>query len=827
MDAKGKDSALYKAHAGSTDKASCTTHLLIRKMRIAMAETKSIPMLFAISAMLLLCPIYAQSQSDAIPITLAWDASTGASGYVIYYGTQSRNVQSYANSSDAGNNMRIVVSIPSRGYWCFAVTAYDSFHHESDFSNELCAYIYPNPRITNFTPNAKNAGSVAFTLHVEGSGIIPSSKVMWNGIELPTTYVDDSHLSALISGSLLTGPQAVAFTILNPTPGGGSSNSGSFVIDRALTSISVSDAAATFSPFASIVNLKSAVSSVLSDSGEVTLQVKDGDVDIGTPVAASNSISQVVTANYTLPAALLPKDYTIKATYSGGAKTLPSEGAALLALTQDPNQTVSINLPPANCKLVTTTGKGSTIAGYGRLNSSTSTSPVALANFAYYLNPPASASAGRSQSQSSESSASPILISEAGIPASPLMTAARMFVDSTNLTNSGIALVNPSNTSSAVIEADFRDVTGKIIAYTQRTLPAGQHISLFTNQLIDGLPNPALGTLTIRPQATMFSPPVAFSAINLSTAASGRNEFLMSALPVIDLNSPPTGSSLIFPQIADGGGWTTEIMLMNPSGSKESKGSIAFFDDDGKPLALDFGSGIGSRYTLDYDMKPDGMVQYSTSGLATARAGYAVVTVSSGATPGGAATFKLHASSGLVTQAGVMNAPLTKRARLYVERASSPSVRDTGIALVNPKSTDADLVLTLTGTDGSSFTKPIALPSKAHKAVFLSELFSSNSGVPNDFSGTLDIVGGVDFAAITLRQTINQRGDVIYSTLPLADLDNPPTHEQILPHFADGTNGDASFRTRFILINTGSAGGSAYLNLFDDKGDSINTKIFD
>jgi hypothetical protein len=55
-----------------------------------------------------------------------------------------------------------------------------------------------------------------------------------------------------------------------------------------------------------------------------------------------------------------------------------------------------------------------------------------------------------------------------------------------------------------------------------------------------------------------------------------RGEFLLTTLPVIDLaGTPPTGIQIL-PHYADGGGWITEIVLINPTDSASS-GTIDFY----------------------------------------------------------------------------------------------------------------------------------------------------------------------------------------------------------------------------------------------------------
>src|SRR5438105_284839 len=63
-----------------------------------------------------------------------------------------------------------------------------------------------------------------------------------------------------------------------------------------------------------------------------------------------------------------------------------------------------------------------------------------------------------------------------------------------------------------------------------------------------------------------------------------RRDFLITATPPIDENSTPSGE-LVFPHLADGGGYTTEFILLNES-SQLSSGTLRFFSQTGQPLNL-------------------------------------------------------------------------------------------------------------------------------------------------------------------------------------------------------------------------------------------------
>ncbi len=82
----------------------------------------------------------------------------------------------------------------------------------------------PIPRITSISPDTVPAGGTEIPLVINGSGFVLASVVRFAGIDLPTTFVTNSQLTALIPPALLTSGASVSITVFNPAPAGGTSN---------------------------------------------------------------------------------------------------------------------------------------------------------------------------------------------------------------------------------------------------------------------------------------------------------------------------------------------------------------------------------------------------------------------------------------------------------------------------------------------------------------------------------------------------------------------------------------------------------------------------
>jgi uncharacterized protein (TIGR03437 family) len=82
----------------------------------------------------------------------------------------------------------------------------------------------PSPSITIVTPPAVTAGGPSFTVTVTGTGFVEQSVVRWNGTNKPTTFDSATQLHATISGGDIAIVTTGSISVVNPPPGGGTSN---------------------------------------------------------------------------------------------------------------------------------------------------------------------------------------------------------------------------------------------------------------------------------------------------------------------------------------------------------------------------------------------------------------------------------------------------------------------------------------------------------------------------------------------------------------------------------------------------------------------------
>lgn len=90
----------------------------------------------------------------------------------------------------------------------------------------------PLPTITSITPTVAASGGAGFTLTVTGTNFISTSVVNFNGTPESTNFTSASQVIATIPASAIATSGTADVTVVNPAPGGGTSNSVSLNIGK-------------------------------------------------------------------------------------------------------------------------------------------------------------------------------------------------------------------------------------------------------------------------------------------------------------------------------------------------------------------------------------------------------------------------------------------------------------------------------------------------------------------------------------------------------------------------------------------------------------------
>ena len=459
-------------------------------------------------------------------------------------------------------------------------------------------------------------------------------------------------------------------------------------------------------------------------------------------------------------------------------------GTTSLALTVSPGQTFSV--PDRGGISITSQGTSPELrVGYGQVETDDGmTPPVGLAIFGSRLNG--------------------ILVSEAGVPAFAAVLEGRVFAETDGPVRTGLALANPNDTA-ATIAFFFTDSNGIDSGHGTFTLGPREQTARFLDE------DPFNGGSTMEGTFT-FTSDLPVAVIALRGFVNERSEFLMTTLPVAPLAVPSTGT-VYFPHFAAGGGWTTQVILVNPTHAPIS-GSVQFFGSGSEteaaaPATLTLADGR-SESTFSYAIPPRSATRLRTSSPAGPLEVGSVRAVPGPGqpAPSGVSIFSFQKDGTTVSEAGVPASTSGAAFRLYVEASGTPaqphSVRS-GIALTNTSGTPTTVSLELTGLDGTATgpTESLTIPASGHIARFIDEFFPA---LTTPFAGILRIASAApDIAAVGLRLAINQRHDILVTTTPPVDENAVPAASGLFfPHFVDS----GGWTTQFILYS-GTPGGTS------------------
>jgi sugar lactone lactonase YvrE len=417
------------------------------------------------------------------------------------------------------------------------------------------------------------------------------------------------------------------------------------------------------------------------------------------------------------------------------------------------------------------------------------------------------------------------LVSETGVPATSALSSGRIYAEINGPVNTGLAIVNPNN-QTATINFFYTDTGGNDLGSGTTTLAANSQIAKFLDEV-------SFKTFTGATfQGTFsFTSDVPIAAVAIRSLVNERGDFLMSTLPVIDPTVAANTGTLVVPHFADSGGWTTQILLVNPT-STAMTGNVEFRDEGGGVVNVP----ITGHSTGAYTVAPRSSQKLVTTGAApTALTGSVRIIPMSGLLVGGntptpLVVFSFKPGTTTLSEAGVPAASGTAF-RMYGESsgtASAPGSIQAGIAVTNNAAAGAPVTFELFNPDGSTAGLPapvsINLPAYGHIAKFLSELFP-NPPLPNPFQGVvrMSTTSPSGISVVGLRTRYNELGDFLITTTPPTNEAAPSnTAASFFPQLADG----GGYTTQFILFS-GRAGqtASGTMQLFTDSGGALNRPL--
>lgn len=462
--------------------------------------------------------------------------------------------------------------------------------------------------------------------------------------------------------------------------------------------------------------------------------------------------------------------------------------AALLAIatTHTYAQTLRTSVPYATANRGGTTietlgGTESLIVGYGRALPTASTTPTGVAMLAVEQNG--------------------VVVSETGAPGTTTINSGRTFAEINGPINTGVAFVNPTNVP-VTISFHFTNLQGRDSNQGSFNLAGNAQIAKFLSEA-------PFNSLTFTGTFT-FEATAPVAAIALRTLVNERSEFLLTAEPIVPLPSANSAGILIAPHFVDGGGWRTQVLIVNPTDSVIT-GNLQFFGEgspttEATPLTLTVNGTVASLFT--YTIPAGSAASFETSGPSGAtRTGSVRITPTGGTTPPSAfAVFSLVTSGVTVSQTTVQAQTPGTAFRSYVEMREATTETDrlqSAIAIANSSAAAATVnfeLFTLNGTNTNQ-TAIVNIAPFGHVSAFVRDLFPN---IEMPFQGVLRMTSFSSIAVVALRTRNNERGTFLIAAMPVSnEALSSTTVDLFFPHIVDR----GGFSTQFILFS-GIAGQS-------------------
>jgi CubicO group peptidase (beta-lactamase class C family) len=270
---------------------------------------------------------------------------------------------------------------------------------------------------------------------------------------------------------------------------------------------------------------------------------------------------------------------------------------------------------------------------------------------------------------------------------------------------------------------------------------------------------------------------------------------------------------LFFAQYGGGQGFTSDLVLTNPSPKDTVSGRVDFYGDDGNPLLLTL-AGVAGETPVSgttFSLAPLGSLTVRALAGGSLQVGSAVVR---GDGPlGGVVRFQ-------VPGMGVAGVPASRPVSAFVipARREAGGIR-TGVAVHNPVAEAVRLDLTLRDGAGAILAAGVVenLAGHGHLARFVEELFAGTS-LP-EFEGTLTVEVKTGTVAATSLEMGAQAGEL--TALPVSEVVSGPSGGETPLPFAQFGNG-GGLRSALVLVNphrSEAVSGSA--EFFDDQGQAL------
>src|SRR6267142_1273475 len=401
-----------------------------------------------------------------------------------------------------------------------------------------------------------------------------------------------------------------------------------------------------------------------------------------------------------------------------------------------------------------------------------------------------------------------VLVSEAAVPSTALIESGRVYVEAGGGADTGLALANPDMARPATVTLNFTDADGNDYDGGLFVVPAGGQIPAFLDEAPFHGPSVFDGTLT-------FISSIPLSVIAVRGLTNQRSEFLTTTLPVVDLSAVQT-KPLHMPQFAAGGGWSTDVVLVNPTDELIS-GNVQFLTPDGhvQTTRLDGITDGAASYAIP--ARSSRKLRVSAPGSISVGS-FVVAPDPEKITPAVSAIYTYTSDGITVGATGAESSPAATELQVYSEVDGRPGTLgsiDSGVAIVNTTAEQSDVSFELDQLDGSpsGIAGTLQIPPNGQTNFFVDQLPGATA-LPSPFQGTLRLSSSAPVAVLAIRGRYNERGDFLLSATPPTD-PRAAEDQSFIPQVVDG----AGYTTEIVIYGGSeemSVSGSIYF--FDQNG---------
>lgn len=308
--------------------------------------------------------------------------------------------------------------------------------------------------------------------------------------------------------------------------------------------------------------------------------------------------------------------------------------------------------------------------------------------------------------------------------------------------NTAVLSYNNQVSAGAAAQAASKSVSANVISGgTLRIIVAGFNQNAIANGIV------ALAEFRIASGAAVSTTPLVASAVRVTNAqaqtiasTTGNGLILIGG----GVSSP---SELFFPQIADGGGFITSVILTNP-GSSAATGILELFKTEGTALIFNLNGNFDNAFAVTLPAK--GVLILESAGTnPTPQSGWA--RIRSSAAVGGSIIYSYGSSGTVVSEAGINPSSPAGSFSLSVDTRRGFMA---GVAAANPNPGPITLTLTLYSAGGTQLgQRTRSLAALNQFAELVDQLFPGvNPSSLVNFTGLITVAAtGGQMVGTTLR----------------------------------------------------------------------------